>query len=289
MNGEKLLMSDSMIPTVSEMAGAIDCYTTVLGGRYPKGSFRAVGSGVKIRICDKFFIATAAHVLDFSQKGASGISTEIGCWEEELGKIKNKGKHINSDVGFLEVEGGNNFLDLSRLADFQVDGVQYDLVGYPEIDTEHTKSVARLPNGTQLPITPGGLVVISKGDCVVEGITAAICKVGIELVELRNGGYVYAVYNGPHAVFAYPEKNDAQWRSFGNDSSFVGGESVVGFSGGGVWRIMLEPVNKVWNPLNCIKLYGIQSCWSEGGRYLIAVPIAEWLTMIKYEYKGLLQ
>ena len=143
-----------------------------------------------------------------------------------------------------------------------------------------------------MPVLPCGLVL--AGNCIVEEAAAVVFPVGVDLIGLKDGGYMHdtngdTIYRGPHAVLEYPPKDDPGWRAFGTRNPahrFEAGERVEGFSGGGIWRIASQgnPA-RLWTPRNEIRLCGIQSFWMPHGRKLGAVPISEWITMMKYEMK----
>ncbi len=290
-NWVKTKLEPSEEPMLEAMFDAIRGYTVALGGRYPKGGFELRGTGVKVKLGDRFFIATAAHVLDYSRDDTKGV--QPGYDGDHLGDVKGFNKHLHSDVGYLEVEGGDNFLVAEQLGELEVDGVQYDLVGYPETDHSHTKLIAVFPDGKQMPITESGLLL--AGDCIVEQVSAVLFPVGVEAVESRSKPYLpdsignYR-YNGPHVIFDYPEIDDCQWRGLGPKNPahrFEPGKSVVGFSGGGIWRVAFQgSPTQLWNPVHEIRLCGIQSFWSEDRQQLGAVPISEWKEMMRYETKG---
>ncbi len=285
-NWVKTKLERSEEPMLAAMGEAIRSYTVPLGRRYPKGGFKLVGTGIKVKIGCHFFIATAAHVLELSRDEIeNGI--QIGYPGDHLGIVKRGGKHIRSDVGFLEVEGGDDFLEEGQLGELVIDGVQYDLFGYPESDHSHSKLIAEFPDGKQMPITPSGLLL--AGGCIVEQASAVLFAAGVEAIELKSGSYLYN-YNGPHVIFDYPEIDDAAWRTRGPKNaahSFEAGKSVVGFSGGGIWRIVFQGDSaRLWNPRDAVRLCGVQSFWSEDRRQLGGVPISEWIEMMKYETRG---
>lgn len=225
-----------------------------------------LGSGTLVEVAGKWFVATAAHCIPASPTGRLRLHSNQRQHTKGniLGFLKH-GRHPTCDVGYLELDPsharsyltGKRPCPIARLypAGIGAVGSVVSLVGCPKSETSWTQQSSHDP-----------------------------------VLRIRNNAFATV----PMTQAEWPTDEDQQVHvllPYPVEGIQAGtGQAVInpapqGFSGGGVWDHG-HPHPGVWQP-ELARLIAIQSSWNEGSRYLRAVQIVHWLSLLFSDYPTL--
>lgn len=205
-----------------------------------------LGSGVLVNVGGRHLVATAAHCIDnHPQVMICTSPVNVHRPVEMRGvRVLDTVRHPNEDIdiGYLEIEDPRSSeLGWGQLGLGAV-GSEVHVVGYP---TSH----AKVDHASQ---------VLTVGQNAFQtGVIEATPE--------------YLKFHYPKQGWSY-DAATGKWVS----SPFPA--TPKGFSGGGCFCVYKHSTG----PLEVVeyRLFGIQSCWLESGRYVKAVPIKQWCDLV---------
>jgi hypothetical protein len=233
---------------------------------YKNGSF---GSGVCVEIGGKYFVATAAHVIQ-------------GCTEEDVTTIhtrapSNQKTHI---VSIGSNGGGDDVVD----------------VGYLEIDPQYAKSMGK--EFVDLGRLESGCSELPNDLAVVYGYPAELTDIELfkeKGIAVQPIGYVTPTKTHSDVAkqldYSPIQQNDIYLEYPEDGNILTNGKAVKkmpeapGMSGGGIWSTNVNYAG-IWVADMC-KLIAIQRSWNPCVRYLRGTQIQHWLQLIKANFPAL--
>lgn len=202
-----------------------------------------IGTGVAFRIGGRLFVITAGHILA-NQPTVHLFRGEGPATEAEILNFHahpdSHAEDVYADVGFIEIK---------------------DVPGLPACETEQLDLTTGTPRYDENTLT----------------FIAGCPRVGYE-PEGRKGEVGLAVI-GCYFKVANDRVIELDYMVSGHELTPEGGtfkeadffDSPIGFSGGGVWALMREGDNELFNPLRHVRMIGTQFVWNEKTRVLKAM------------------
>ena len=222
------------------------------------------GSGTCIRIADRFFIATAAHVIDEFPKTRYMILSPTRTDQVRRivgGDRRGGGDYDSLDVGWLELSSGaaaslrRSFLPVERIH-ARCDGAGENLAFYGAAEQDQQTSTA----ADGLPvITANGYFWATRA-----------------LVDRADLGYEPDMEN--RLYLDWPKE------IVGHDGGPYPLPDAPGMSGGGIWALNLNRLaGDAWRPQHA-QLIGIETGWIRRDvprRHLRGYQMHTWLQMVR--------
>jgi hypothetical protein len=239
------------------------------------------GSAVAIRIGDRFFLATAAHLL---KERHEFIVPRRSPDENCLRSSDFLSRHCNddADVGLLEIDPGkaqkivDRFLPGERLLlsiplDRKLGAV---IIGYSTDCLSVTRQPGKMPN----------FELVEKGYAALVFATETVPhdEWPSERLErpLKRGRDILLSYGqAPFITFEEPGQKIS-----GPSKPSSGAPTIKGCSGGGIWVYFCIP-SPVWRP--CAKLIGLQVSYYRGPGWARGTAIGVWLDLLSRKYPDL--
>lgn len=231
-----------------------------------------IGTGTIFRIGQRVLIATAAHVIKGNPNGRIWPATEkVRRDTDGFPAYAKYAKHPRLDVGYLEVcrEGVEAFFGdriYCSIDDISIAGVgrrdkSVIVVGSPG---QHTQSIRLGENRTSIT---SGVLFYWTVPPLVEKWPESPAEDPLNISE--------------DFVVEYP--SDEQMNSEGFPA--INLPHPGGISGGGIWDQGFDS-DEIWAPEKS-RLVAIQSRWHPMKRYLRAVQVSHWLSLIYRDYPDL--
>lgn len=228
-----------------------------------------IGSGTCITVGDRFFVATAAHVIeDYSNQELFIVHTRdpSNVWTEIIGRgAKGGGRKDPEDVAFLELSReaatalGKIFVEVSMLRTGVSDLGDDDnalVYGYPAEKVDPALFAQK-----KLRLQPVGYLTPTKA----LGSTGALARPADAAYDL---------------FLEYPTVGNL----LPSGEHLATLPAAPGMSGGSVWETGL-PVSGVWAPAKC-RLVAIQRSWAKND-WLRCTQIQHWLRLVRSEIPAL--
>jgi hypothetical protein len=232
-----------------------------------------LSSGTLVAVGARWFVATAAHTFpDNPNQDFYFVSNNVKRYFEREGRlgIVSSGKDRSRDIGYLELnpQYAGPFLGHEPCP---VEQLQPAGVG------RRDRLVALFGHPTQFagtPRTENSQGIIAKS---VAMFTTPVPSA--EWPTWPSGSDPLDVARD--LVLEYPADDAFQ---IGTQEP-VSLDSPIGFSGGGVWNLGVEP-GELWLPAR-VTLSAIQSAWDKTQRYCRATQIIHWLRLVHQDYPDL--
>jgi hypothetical protein len=267
MAGDSVSFDDASARLLRETLGTahphLQRFVCPIFGANERGIPELIGSGVLIQVSSKFFLLTAAHVLDRGAHttlyvaGRNGLVTLHGQGFRAMPPSKGR-DYDKLDVGFVllfdatvaELQHGHSFLCAQ---DLDVSGLPQDVYTYAFVGYPETRNRPR-PNHK---IRLGGMMV-SVSPCPMETHRREELSPSIHLIG-----------------------NFDQSRMANNQNKIVVAPQPYGMSGGGIW--CWRSRNDLLLPVHHGRFVGIAIAWRKIPKLLIGVRVSLFLAaMVKY-------